>query len=210
MKNFIQQVSKISLVLVSLCVFVACASNPNKAEIIKTKLDDKDEVGSGQNLGTNDKGEMVVQKKVRLATYLKDLQIEVYSQEVAIYGDESIGRKGLYGVLRDCRDESRHKKNGGDGKVTPPPTKDIKTAGEDMSISALLEKIKPGQVGRDEQKQLVGVTEDYLVDRIKRFEGYRTSYQERKDWFDEEIRKCQASLDNYKLPEKTVPAQSDN
>jgi hypothetical protein len=205
MKNFIQNFA-FGFTFVSL--LMACSTNPNKAEDIKTKLDSQEDVGGGQSVGTNDKGEMIVQKKVRLATYLRDLQREVYAQEVEIYGDDSVGRKGLFGVLRDCRDEVRNKKNGGDGKVSPPPMKDIKTAGEDMQISALIEKLKPGQVGRDEQKQLVGVSEDYLMDRIKRFESYRTSYQERKDWFEEEIRKCQAVADNYKLPQKKVSSQS--
>ena len=184
------------LALISLAglLFVACASNPNKEEKIKTNLDNKENVGGGETLGTNDKGEMVVQNKIRLATYLHDLQIQVYSLETTIYGDESVGRSGLYGVLRDCKDQARSKKYGGDSKVSPPPAKDIKTAGEDVSIGSMIDKLKPGQIGRDEQKQLVGVTEEYLGDRIKRFEGYKTSYQERKDWFDEEVRKCQTDL----------------
>ena len=175
-----------------------CSSNPNKAEKIDTKLEHKEDVGGGQSLGINDKGEMVVQNKVRLATYLRDLQRDVYSTETDIYGDDSVGRGGLYGVLRDCKDEARSKKYGGDSKVTPPPERDIKTAGEDISITAIIEKVNPGKMGVDENKQLVGVSEDYLTDRIKRFEGYKVSYQERKSWFQEEIRKCQADLKDKK------------
>lgn len=195
MKKIFQSI----LVILSFSVFtISCSSNPNKAEKIDTKLDNKEDVGGGQALGINDKGEMVVQNKVRLATYLHDVQVDVYSLETDIYGDESVGRSGLYGVLRDCKDEARSKKYGGDSKVSPPPDKDIKTASEDMSLTPILEKAKAGKIGKDENKQLVGVSEDFLTDRIKRFEGYKSTYQDRKVWFQEEIRKCQTDLSDKK------------
>ncbi len=203
--------------LILLLSLSACSTNPNKAESVETKLSNKEDVGGGQSLGLNDKGEMVVQNKVRLATYLKDLQTEVYTLEAQIYGDQSVGRSGLYGVLRDCKDESRSKKYGGDSKVTPPPAKDIKTKGEDLSISAIIEKVTPGKMGKNENKQLVGVSEEYLSDRIKRFEGYKSSYQERQVWFDEEVRKCQTDLKDKKeayaaqagKKAESVPAKTD-
>lgn len=181
-----------SILLGTVCLYLGCATNPHKAKNIETEIENKEDVGAGETVGTNDKGEMIVQKKVQLATFLRDLQVDVYKMESEIYGDESTGRSGLYGVLRDCRDDVRSKKVGGDGKVAPPPKKDIKTKGEDMSITAIIEKIRPGKLGKDEEKKLVAVTEDYLSDRIKRFEGYKETYQERKEWFQEEIRKCKA------------------
>jgi len=188
-----------AILTLSLAVGIsACSTNPNKAEKIETNLQNKEDMGAGQSLGENDKGEMVVQQKVKLATYLKDLQTEVYTMETHIYGDDSTGRSGLYGVLRECKDESRSKKYGGDAKVTPPPAKDIKTTGEDINMTAIIDKVMPGRMGKDENKQLVGVSEDYLSNRIKRFEGYKSSYQERQSWFDEEIRKCQADLKDKK------------
>jgi hypothetical protein len=172
----------------------ACSHNPHKAEKIETKIENQEVIKPGESLGLNDKGEMIFQKKIQLASYLKDLQVEVYSLETEIYGDDSTGRKGIYGALRDCLDEVRSKKHGGDGKVAPPPTKDIRTKGEDMTITALLEKAKEGKIGLDEKKKLVGVTEEYLLDRTKRFEGYRSVYQDRKEWFNEQNRKCEADL----------------
>jgi hypothetical protein len=172
----------------------ACSSSPYKANDIDTKLEDQKAVGRGETLGTNKNGEVVIQKKVELASSMKDLQSDVYTLETEIYGDEHLGRKGLYGALRDCRDQGRSKALGGDGKVTPPPKKDIKTRGEDVSLTALIEKINPGRIGRDEEQQLVAVTEDYLLERIKRFENYRETYLERKEWFNEEIRKCKAEI----------------
>jgi hypothetical protein len=177
-----------------LCFLSSCSSSPYKAQDIDTRLDDQTPIGQGETLGTNKKGEVVIQKKVELASSMKDLQSEVYALETELYGDEQLGRKGLYGALRDCRDESRSQVRGGDGKVSPPPKKDIKTRSEDTNLTALIDKINPGQVGRDEEKQLVAVTEDYLIERIKRFENYRESYLERKDWFNEELRKCKAQL----------------
>jgi hypothetical protein len=63
-----------------------------------------------------------------------------------------------------------------------------------MSITPILEKIKGGKVGKDEEKQLVAVSEDYLLERIKRFEKYKDDYSDRKEQMSEEIRKCQAEL----------------
>jgi hypothetical protein len=197
------------LLSIFLCLgLMACASNPNKPKDIETKIDNQEDVGGGAVAGTNDKGEMITQKKIQLGTYLRDLQREVYSLETQIYGDDSTGNKGLYGALRDCRDQARKKENGGDGKVTPPPKKNILTKGEDMALTPILEKIKPGKVGSDENKKLVAVSEDYLLDRIKRFEKYKEDYQDRKEQFDEDTRKCQADLSDKKAQKKSEAANS--
>ncbi len=182
-----------ALVLGGSLVIFAC-SNTSRRTDIGTKLDGQEDVGGGTSIGFNDKGDAVFQKKVRIATYLRDLQAEVYNLETEIYGNEETGRSGLYGVLRDCKDEARSSKYGGDSKVTPPPTKDIKTRGEDSYLGAVIDKIPSVRYGTDESKAFVSVSEVYLTDRLKRFESYRTSYQERKTWFQEEIRKCKADL----------------
>lgn len=182
----------IFLMLSVAVLFLGCASNPNKAEKIETEIKSREDIGGGVVAGLNDKGEMVASKKVKLGTYLRDLQKDVYSLETEIYGDTN--NRGLYGSLRDCRDKSRSKEYGGDGKVTPPPQKNILTKSEDMTLTPVLEKLKAGKIGEDESKQLVAVSEDYLLDRIKRFEKYKDDYEERKTQFDEEIRKCQAEI----------------
>ena len=186
------------LILPTLFLVVGCASNPNKAKDIDTKIENQEDVSGGVVTGTNDKGEMITQKKVELGTYLRDLQREVYGLETDIYGNSETGSKGQFGALRDCRDQARLKENGGDGKVTPPPKKNILTKGEDMTLTPILEKLKPGKVGSDENKKLVAVSEDYLLDRIKRFEKYKEDYKDRKEQFDEDIRKCQAELTERK------------
>jgi hypothetical protein len=188
-------------------VVAACASNPNKPTDINTKVENQEDVGGGTITGTNDKGEMITQKKVELGTYLRDLQREVYGLETEIYGNEETGSKGQYGALRDCRDQARLKENGGDGKVTPPPKKNVLTKGEDMSLTPILEKLKPGKVGSDENKKLVAVSEDYLLDRIKRFEKYKEDYQDRKEQFSEDIRKCQADLTEHKTKKEAKEEQ---
>ena len=50
----------------------------------------------------------------------------------------------------------------------------------------------------DEKKELVAVTEEFLLDRTKRFENYRSNYIEQREDFDEHLRICRALLDEKK------------
>ena len=56
------KISSVLLILSSF-FFVACATDPNKVEKIDTKLENKQDVGGGQTLGVDDKGDLVVQKQ---------------------------------------------------------------------------------------------------------------------------------------------------
>ena len=174
------------LLLAALCGFlVACSSNPHKAEEIKTELDKKEDAGAGLTMGLNEKGEMVTSQKQKLVDYLKGLQSEVYELESEIYGQEKYGRKGLWGSLRDCLDEARSKKRGGDGKAAAVPKKTVLTLKEDSNFN---------KIGFDEKAQLVGVKEEYLLDRSKRFENYKENYLKQKDDFEDQLRACKTSL----------------
>jgi len=184
--------AKNMLLILGLVFLVGCSSNPNKAEKIDTTLVDQQELSSEQSIGLNKKEEIVFQQKIKLVEYLKNLQYEVYQLETDIYGNEDHGGIGLYGVLRNCQDRVRSTEYGGDGKVTPPIKKEILTKDEDVLVSNLLDKVQNGKIGIDEKEKIVALKEELLTERIKRFESYRESYRERKDWIEEETRKCKA------------------
>jgi hypothetical protein len=165
----------------------ACAHNPNKAEKIDTAMDKSSAVNGEEAVGVKD-GNMVVQRKVLMSEELRKLQYEVYELEDHVYGNRKFGSKGLYGVLRDCRQNVVDKRNGGDGKLmwTEP-------------LDRVTDKEDDFKIGIDEKDKIVGVSEEYLKDRIERFRGYKQVLQKRQDDFDEKIQICQADLRSKKF-----------
>ncbi len=179
----IAQAIKFAVVLISIEVlFTACASNPNKAKDIETKMDNSQQISGDTALGVKD-GNMVVQKKVMMNEELRKLQYEVYELEDRVYGNRKYGSLGLYGVLRDCRLQVTDTKNGGDGKLkwTEP-------------MDRVTDKEEEFKIGLDEEKKLVGISEEFLADRIKRFKGYKTILNSREDEYEEKVAICKAEL----------------
>lgn len=174
---------KFAVVLISIeLLFTACASNPNKAKDIDTKVDNSQQISGDTVLGVKD-GNMVVQKKVMMNEELRKLQYEVYELEDRVYGNRRYGSLGLYGVLRDCRLQVTDPKNGGDGKLkwTEP-------------MERVTDKEEEFKIGLDEEKKLVGVSEEFLADRIKRFKGYKAILNSREDEYEEKVAICKAEL----------------
>ena len=163
-------------------LFTACASNPNEAKEIETKMDNAAQISGDTQLGVKD-GNMVVQKKVLMNEELRKIQYEVYELEDRVYGNRKYGSLGLYGVLRDCRAQLSDPKNGGDGKLkwTEP-------------IDRVTDKEEDFKIGLDEEQKLVGVTEEFLADRIKRFKGYKSVLMKREDEYEEKVAICKADL----------------
>ena len=114
--KLIQTVSFIAVLVSIELIFTACASNPNKAKEIETKMENTSKVSGDTSLGVKD-GNMVVQKKVLMNEELRKIQYEVYELEDRVYGNRKYGSLGLYGVLRDCKTQLSDPKNGGDGKL---------------------------------------------------------------------------------------------
>ncbi len=167
---------------ISALFITACASNPNKAKDIETKMENTQHITGDTSLGVKD-GYMVVQKKVLMNEELRKIQYEVYELEDRVYGNRKYGSLGLYGVLRDCRLQLSDTKNGGDGKLkwTEP-------------IDRVTDKEEEFKIGIDEEKKLVGVSEEYLADRIKRFRGYKGILDKREDEYEEKVSICKAEL----------------
>jgi hypothetical protein len=179
--KLIQVVGFTAIALTAL-TFSSCASNPNKAKEIETKMERQEQITGDTSLGVKD-GNMVVQRKVMMNEELRKLQYEVYELEDHVYGNRKYGSLGLYGVLRDCRMQLSDPKNGGDGKLkwTEP-------------IDRVTDKEEDFKVGIDEENKLVGVTEEFLLDRIKRFKGYKAVLDKRQDEYEEKVAICKADL----------------
>lgn len=162
----------------------ACASNPNKVDSLPAEVQKQEDLGGGKVMGLNDKDELVVQKKIKLAEYVRGLEREVYDLEATVYGDDDTGARGKWGVLEDCLVKENSAQLGGEGTYVKMPEKTILTAKEDQ-----IQKI-----GYDDTKKLVAVSADYLKDRIRRFENYKATYKSRKSWYETQIKICEAKV----------------
>ena len=177
-------VSAVALVAAGLLALslAGCSSNPHKAEEIDTKIDNKGQVSGDTTVGVKD-GDMIVQKKVLMNEELRRLQNDVYELEDRVYGNRKYGSKGLYGVLKDCRADLSSKALGGTGKLqwTEP-------------IDRVTDKEEEFKVGLDDKKQLIGVSEEFLKDRIDRFKQYKLVLQKRQDEYEDKVEVCKAEV----------------
>lgn len=178
-------------VLITAVAMTACSHNPNKAEKIETKIDNAQKITGDTEVGIKD-GNMVVQKKVMMNEELRTLQYDVYELEDHVYGNRKYGSLGLYGVLKDCKLQLIDPKNGGDGKLKWTEPMDRVTDKEDEF-----------KVGIDEKEKLVGVSEEFLNDRLTRFRGYKSVLQKRQDEYEEKVSICKAEL---KAQQAKIPA----
>ena len=176
--------------------YLGCAHNPNKAEKIDTKME-KDSVITGDDkIGVKD-GNLVVQKKTLMSEELRDLQYEVYGLEDHVYGNAKYGSLGLYGVLKNCRLQLSSKKLGGTGKLmwTEP-------------LDRVTDKEEEFKVGIDESEKIVGVSEEFLKDRITRFREYKKLLRKRDEEYQDKVDICQAEVRSkeYEVDKSHAPA----
>lgn len=161
---------------------VACSHNPHKAEKIDTAMEKSEAISGQESLGVKD-GNMVVQKKVEMNEELRRIQNEVYSLEDRVYGNRKYKSQGLYGALKACRSKVTSKGMGGDGKLmwTEP-------------IDRVTDKEDEFNIGLDEKDKIVGVSEEFLKDRLTRFKQYKSVLQKREDEYQEKLEICDADL----------------
>lgn len=174
-----------------------CSSNPHKAEEIDTKIDNKGQISGDTSVGVKD-GSMVVQKKVMMNEELRRLQNEVYEMEDHVYGNRKYGSKGLYGVLKDCRADISAKSLGGTGKLqfTEP-------------IDRVTDKEEEYKIGLDDKKQLIGVSEEFLKDRIERFKQYKLVLQKRQDEYEDKVEICKNELKTRQADQAKLKQDAD-
>ena len=174
----------------------ACSSNPHKAEEIETKMEKDSKVSGDTKMGIKD-GNLVVQKKVQMNEELRRLQNDVYGLEDRVYGNRKYGSKGLYGTLKACRLKLVSREMGGDGKLmwTEP-------------IDRVTDKEEDFEIGIDEKEKIVGVSEEFLKDRIKRFKKYKRTLQKRQDEYEEKVEVCDAAVKSkeYEMKKKKAEA----
>lgn len=172
---------RLLLLTLSLSYLAACSSK-HKVQEIETQLENKETVVGQEQVGVKD-GLMVVQKKVNMAEELRRIQYDTYGLEDRIYGNPKYGSLGLYGVLRRCKNDLSDKALGGDGKVIWQEPLERVIKDEDNF-----------NVGLDEEQRLVGVSEEYLKDRISRFKEYQKVLSSRRDEYEEKVLVCQSEL----------------
>ena len=167
-----------------------CASNPHKAKEIDESMEMQEHINDEQSIGVRD-GNMVFQKKVNMAEELRRLQISVYSLEDRVYGNRKYGSSGLYGVLKKCRQNVVSRENGGDGKLmwTEP-------------IDRVTDKEDDFDIGYNEKDKIIGVSQEFLKDRIGRFKEYRRVLQKREDEYKDKVDICEAKLKDKKYQKK--------
>ncbi len=161
---------------------VGCKSNPHKAEKIDTQLENAAGVSGSQSVGLK-KGEMVVLDKTAMSEKLRDLQNTVYSLEDRVYGTRKLNTLGLYGDLKSCRRKLASRQFGGSGNMvwTEP-------------LDRVTDKEEELKIGLNNKNELVGVSEEYLRDRLARFQGYKNILQKRADEFEAQIEECKTQL----------------
>jgi len=171
----------------------ACSHHPNRAEKIETTLEKNDAVTKEEQLGVNKDGDMVWQKKVTMNEELRRLQFEVYDLEDRVYGNRKFSSVGLYGDLKSCQMKLAAKENGGNSQVmwTEP-------------LDRITDKEETFNIGVDEKERLVGVSEEFLKDRLARFVDYKRVLMKKEDEFGDKLSSCQDELKSKAQGKKAV------
>ena len=175
-------VRELTLIMLGTLLVSACATNPHEAKNIKTEMEKQKAISGDTSVGVKD-GNLIVQKKVQMNEELRRIQNRVYGLEDRVYGNRKYGSKGLYGSLKQCRRKLVSREMGGDGKLmwTEP-------------VDRVSDKEETFELGIDEKEKIVGVSEEFLKDRIKRFRKYRKTLQKREDEYEEKLEICDAKL----------------
>ncbi len=169
--------------LLLLAFVSSCSHNANKAEKVDTKIEKADSVTSDEKLGVNKDGNMIWQKKVSMNEELRRLQFEVYELEDRVYGSRKYGSSGLYGALKTCQSHLAARENGGNGTLmwTEP-------------LDRITDKEELFNIGLDEKDRLVGVSEEFLKDRLARFVEYKRILMKKQDEFDDKLSVCEGEM----------------
>jgi hypothetical protein len=162
-----KKTSTLTLTTLGLLILAGACSSPHTAKEEDTRLEKSSSAGN-QEVGLRD-GKVVVQRKVLLAEELRKLEHQTYLLEDEVYGNEQYGTAGIVGVLKDCYRRLSDPRLGGEGKLKRAPKVERVTADE--------EKVK---YVIDEKGELVGLTEEFLRDRMDRFQKYRKILNDRR------------------------------
>ncbi|XGC81579.1 hypothetical protein ACES2L_03680 [Bdellovibrio bacteriovorus] len=171
------------MLLIVLMMFAVSCSSTHKAKDVDTKVEIAAPVRGDSVVGVKD-GDMVYQRKVSMREELRRIELDVYDLEAKVYGGPRyLDNRGLYGVLRDCRTQMGDSKNGGDGKVRWTESREYVTPEDDFSA-----------IGVEDKRIIVGLSEEFLKDRLNRFRGYKKTLEKRQDEYETKVKVCQLEL----------------
>lgn len=180
------------LVLLTPFILSACASK-HKAKDVDTSVDMSAPVRSDSVVGVKD-GDMVYQRKVAMNEELRRLELDVYDLEAKVVGGPRyLDNRGLYGVLRDCRVQLGDINNSGDGKVRWTEKREYVTPDDDYS-----------SIGVEDKKRIVGLSEEFLKDRLERFKNYKRILENRQDEYETKVKMCELELAAQKKKTKSI------
>lgn len=171
---------KVFKVAVVLSLFsISCASNPHKARLLDDEIDNRTHAANRVDVGLKN-GEMISQTKVYLAEELRSAENSAYELEARVYGGHRyLDNDGLYGVLKSCY-VSQAKLT---GNLTP--------MSEDRAYIIPTEE---HELGVDKEKNLVGLRNEYLKDRLARFKQYKEVLLKRQTEYENKIDLCKLKV----------------
>jgi len=167
------------LLLVVLLVAVGCSSSPDPTEdfdeILRSQTPDKRE-----SVGLKD-DKVMIKKKVHLEGRLWKLNSQINDVENAIYGRSRKDPGGIWESLRICRKRLSDPRIGGNGV----PEKMEKW-------EKVTEKEEDFQYFVNDDKNVIGVTEEELTTRVTRLKKHKSLLDQQFDSFKEKMLLCES------------------
>lgn len=110
--------------------------------------------------------------------------------EAAVYGGPRyLDNNGLRVALRDCQIKAADTRIGGEGKLKPMPEQ----------REYVLPENEQTKISLDEKNKIVGVSKEFLKDRIERLTTYRTVLRQRQDEYVDRLQMCELALKAQKV-----------
>ena len=178
------------LVLITLAIS-ACATNPNKAVYLDTKVERSAAVSDDSLIGVKD-GNIIYQKKFLLNEELRRAQNNAREVEAKLYGGSRYyDNNGLLGSLQICKAQLSSMS---DGKLSWTEKRDYVIPEDDFKM------------GIDESGKLSGITEEGLYTRIERFRQYKAVLDARSEEMETKISVCRAEV-KFKENNRSVASE---
>lgn len=174
---FVLSVSSVS------CSLKSKKDSDIKDQDIKTTLDKSVSVSNSVSIGVNEDKDVLVQEKVELNEYLRQLASSVRQKQDELYGSQRFSTRGLYGKLERCLKDVSQKT----GSSTKPLV-----ARSLVIPDRELGSIEAGKFGFDEGGKMVALDSSKLRDKIRELEEQRKKLNEKEEELIAEINRCES------------------
>lgn len=171
------------ILLSTLCALLASCSSKDKkdadikAQELDTSLEKTEVLNQKEALGVNKDEEVIVQKKTKLADYLKDVSYQVRKKQDELYGSRRFNTRGLYGRYEECMASKKQKP---------------KLARQMVLKDQELGQVNADKFGYDEKGQLVALEEQKLRDKIRDMEDKKNRLFAQEEELLAEIKTCES------------------